>query len=345
MAIHIKWTEIESFHNIRKYTAAYPQLLGGNSKVTYRGKVKLHGTNAAIQVLADGTVLAQSRTSVITSTSDNAGFAKWVEENKEHWSNLTTSYYPNQLNKKYLGSSDQSIVVFGEWCGPGIQKGVAVNQISKKIFAVFAVQALPGDELIVDPEVIQELIQHSPDTYVLPWYGEEINVNWFEPAEELEKAVALINLEVAKVEKCDPWVQAIFGVEGVGEGIVYYPVSHPGRKAFGDLCFKAKGDEHKNVKTAKPAQVDPVVVEGASAFAALVVTEARLEQGARAINDNGELVFDLKNMGKFIGWISKDVVKECTAELEASGLTWDKHVQKQVGDTARIWYLDKCKSL
>ncbi|HVI40101.1 MAG TPA: RNA ligase family protein [Anaerovoracaceae bacterium] len=330
----VKWTEIEGFHNIRKMLSVYPELLGYSNTVRYRGKVKLHGTNAAVQIAGDGSVVAQSRTTILTPTSDNAGFAKWVESNKDAWA---------QTRENFL-KADQTMVVFGEWCGPGIQKGVAVNNIPNKIFAVFAVQVLPGDELIVQPDLISGLIKSVPNTYVLPWYGSEVDVEWLTSSETLQKTADAINVMVAEVEKCDPWVKDTFNVEGTGEGLVFYPLSHLGRKAFGDLCFKAKGDQHKVVHAKAPAQVDPEKAANAEAFAALVLTDARLEQGTRAVSADGEFTFEIKNVGKFIGWVSKDVEKETKAELEASGMEW-KQVAKVVGDRARVWYLNKTKAL
>lgn len=42
---------------------------------------KIDGTNAAVGILDDGTVYAQSRKKLITTEADNAGFARWVEDN------------------------------------------------------------------------------------------------------------------------------------------------------------------------------------------------------------------------------------------------------------------------
>lgn len=334
MIDHIKWPDIESFHNIRKYTKAYPELLNGNSKVEYKSKIKLHGSNAAIRIFSTGEVVVQSRTTIITPTSDNVGFAKWVENNQKIWS---------ELRFNFTNKPNDSVIIFGEFCGKGIQAGAAITKLQNRIFAVFAVQILPGDELIVEPKEIAELLPTIHDVYVIPWEEQSVFVDWSESAEELQKPVQTINEMVEIVEKCDPFVKTNFGIEGIGEGLVFYPVSHPGIKSFGELCFKAKGEAHKVVKMEKSAQVNPASAANATAFANLVLTEARLEQGARSLNENAELLFDMKNVGKFIGWINKDVVKECAAELEASGLTWDKQVQKQVGDLARTWFMDKTK--
>jgi len=113
---HISWPEIEGFHNVRKSVQKFPELLGGSTTVEYRAKVKLHGTNAAVQVRGDK-VLAQSRTQIIGPGGDNAGFAAWVESNQEEWK---------------AAAAGKPMIFFGEWCGPGIMKGVAINKIPSK---------------------------------------------------------------------------------------------------------------------------------------------------------------------------------------------------------------------
>ena len=105
--------------------------------------------------------------------------------------------------------------------------------------------------------------------------------------------------------------------------------------------------------------MNPEVAANVDAFCDLVLTTARLEQGARALlgeHKHAETLqclfcttgaltpdcFDMKNLGKFIAWISGDVQKETQDELEASGLTW-KQIQKPLTDKAREWYKAKAK--
>lgn len=319
----ITWTEIEALHNIKKYATAYPEILNGNSKVLYKAKVKLHGTNAGVQIRTDGSVVAQSRTTELTIENDNAGFAKWVASTEQFWKKV-----PNGL------------VIFGEWSGPGIQKGVALNQIPNKVFVVFAARNIDSDsdELIVEPEKLQTLVQGIPDTYVLPWHTSfEVDLN--ASGEELLPVVEDINKCVFLIEANDPWVESTFGVKGTGEGIVLYPSSkeHLGLKNFNNLVFKAKGEKHKNIKTAAPAQVNAEAAASIDQFVDMVLTEARLEQGA-----GGN--YDMKSVAKFLTWISGDVQKETQDELEASGLTWDQ-VSKAITNKARAWYLAKARKL
>lgn len=78
---------------------------------------KIDGTNAAIGVTEDGEVYAQSRTRVITLEKDNFGFAKWVSEHTEALA-------------EGLGVG----LHFGEWWGPGIQRGYGLAQRRFSLF-------------------------------------------------------------------------------------------------------------------------------------------------------------------------------------------------------------------
>lgn len=343
----IAWPEIESFHNIRKYTISHPEILNNSSLVTYKCKIKMHGTNAAVQMIpnfgvgpgpgniAELPLYFQSRENLITPEKDNAGFARWASEAFK------------ERQKTYDGPG---VVIYGEWIGPGIQRGVAVSEIPKKCFAVFAAHPrLPSylpDQLIIEPDQLQELVAGVPDVYVLPWYKGETVIDWSASSELLSIRVDLINDWVHEVEANDPWVEATFGVKGTGEGLVYYPTSekHLGFENFQNLVFKAKGEKHKNVASATPAQLDPSVASGIDSFVEMVLTEARLEQGTTKVSSDGTLSYDLKLTGKFVAWVTGDVEKEAQDELAASNLTW-KQVQKPLSDKARAWYMAKAKSL
>ena len=344
MTEHVKWTEIDNFHNARRKLTLYPELLDqGASTVSYRAKVKLHGTNAGIKISQEG-VTALSRTSVLSLDSDNAGFARWV--------------YERQATIAKLAPLAGALVLFGEWCGPGIQKGVAVNLLKAKVFAVFAARLVdhPGViDFLDDPETLSRLTQVIPGCYVLPWYqdGEAYMVNWAASDEALQPTLDRINQHVLAVEECDPWVRNTFGVEGTGEGLVFYPVPSGAEadepslgsdyKRFSNLCFKAKGEKHHAcaVTRTAPAQASATVTRNAADFASLVVTGARLEQGLSVVCGGS---FDPKKTGVFLAWLTADVLKECNAELACSGLD-AKTAQKAVSDAARQWYVAGCKKL
>lgn len=332
----IKWPDIEAFHHVRKSVRQYPYLLQDNPIIIYRAKNKCDGSNLGIQ-LRDGECLVQSRSRFITPEKDNLGAAAWVESTKDFWMEI---YNKDKVNR----------VIFGEWAGPGIQKRCAISQIPNKVFAIFAIQIIKQNleddsELIVDPDKIAEIVPENKEKgiYIIPWMaGDPLEVDWSMPAEILQDKADQINKLVEEVEKCDPFVKEKFGVEGLGEGLVYYPVSRPGRFAFKVFCFKAKGDKHKVVNQSKPAQLDPEVAADVDKFVDLVATEARLEQGVMAVN-GGKLEFETRHIGPFLGWVCADIKKECQDELEASKLDW-KVVGKVLTTRIRTWFVEKLRN-
>lgn len=339
----LPFPSIESFHNVVKAVSTYPHLASG--VITYRGKIKLHGTNAAIRIV-NGEVAAQSRSQIITLENDNAGFARWAESKTEYFKSLE------------LGT--EQITIFGEWCGPGIMKGTAISNIPKKVFAIFAIMvgSAPEDAIMItDPLNIDMLLtdEKPDDIHILPWEGDEFTVD-FSDREKLQQIADILNKSVEKVEPCDPWVKATFGVEGICEGIVYVPVDaystldvpliknfdgcSTTRKRYSDLSFKAKGEKHKVVKTKESVQIDPEVATSIKEFVTMFATEARFEQGMSTLGQT----FDLKQIGPFLKWVGQDVFKESADELEASGLEWSD-VEKSVIGEARKWYLAKNKAI
>lgn len=335
-----RWTDIEGFHNVRKAINKYDHLDPGRP-ITYRGKIKLHGTNAGIVVKHNGDVFAQSRSGVLGTGNDNAGFAAWVENTQEIWSTIRVT---------------PQITIFGEWCGPGVQKGVAITQVENKQFAIFSIQYGEYDEdgnadMLVEPSRIMDFFESRnidlPDNvHILPW-EDEVTVN-FTDMESLERAVDHMNSKVEAVEALDPWVKEHFDVDGTGEGLVYYPISfqkdgYINRTYLSTYMFKAKGEKHKVQKDKKAVILDPEVVANVNEFADKFVTEPRLEQGATEVN-RGVLDFEAKLIGPFLGWFNKDVQKESSDELTAAGLVW-KDVAKEVSRRAREWYLVKLQEI
>ncbi len=79
---------------------------------------KIDGTNGCVVIGEDGSVVAQSRSRIITPQDDNFGFAKWVEANAENLRKLGPGYH------------------YGEWWGQGIQRGYGLTE---KRFSLFNV--------------------------------------------------------------------------------------------------------------------------------------------------------------------------------------------------------------
>lgn len=327
------WPDIQAFYQIRRdlkrlsELEVNPQLI---PTIVYRGKIKLDGTNSCVRIEPDGTLQAQSRTTdIFPGKTDNCGFAAWTVLTRDYWLSI-------------FGGWPETVNIYGEWCGKGIQKGTSISCVSDKLFVVFAIQR--GDVVFTEPMVIAALLNSGSlnielplNVHVLPWYGESVTID-FSNQESVECVANSINETVLTVEACDPWVRDIFGIEGIGEGLVYYPIidNSPSidRHVMSRLMFKAKGEKHR-VKAAKVAvEVDASLLESVDAFVAMFVTEPRLQQ-ALDVACNGDA--SPQNTGKFLGWISHDILKEGKAELETNCLDWKK-VNQSVQLAARTWF-------
>lgn len=329
-----KWASIEQLHAVRFALQQRLELTGDPlPRVAYRAKVKVDGTNGAIHALPDAPgFAAQSRTRLLGPDDDNYGFAAWAHGAAAE---LCAGLHAR------LGRA----VVYGEWCGRGIQKRTAISRVERNVFAVFAVQlgdpARETTRLVVDPQRLRALLPEHPDVFVLPWHGEAVELDFADP-EHLRAGAERIEAMVAEVETTDPWVAEVFGLRGLGEGVVLYPVEGVAWDAEGgtdrdryvDLMFKAKGEEHRVNRQKRAVQIDPEVARSVDEFVALVVTPARLEQGLEQVL-GGRM--DLRRMGDLLQWVGHDVRKESAAELAAAGLEW-KQVAKAVGQAAQRWY-------
>jgi len=318
---HIPWGSIELLHNLVATLGHLNGLGQPFPVVEYRAKVKLHGTNCAVQITGSG-VIAQSRTALLSPDADYKGFAVWVAAQRDYFARLPSG-----------------LVVFGEWCGPGIEKGMAISQARTKLFAVFAVRRDDGI-IIHEPEQIRALLPaaSAPEQlHVLPWEGDPITIK-FGDRTDLERAASVLNTRVAEVEREDPWVKRALGISGLGEGLVFYPVSvdgaAPATERLEQLMFKAKGEKHRTAGTKTAVQVDPSVVASVAEFVALMVTDARLRQGLTEACGGAR---DPKITRQFLEWVATDVRKESSAELAASGLSWSD-VDKAVQARAREWF-------
>jgi len=107
-------------------------------------------------------VKAQSRHQFITQNS-TIGFGKMVAANEDYFKSLLDPPMEPHCNK---------IIIFGEYCGPKIQKGVSAANLPFNFFGVFAIDI--GGQLIIEPQDIQDLMTKGgriglpPHTYILP---------------------------------------------------------------------------------------------------------------------------------------------------------------------------------
>ena len=180
----------------------------------------------------------------------------------------------------------EGIVVFGEWCGPGVEKGTAISKIPSKIFAVFSVQV--GREqnarLIYDPEQLTTLLSpltQCSDVHILPWDDTGPVTIDFGQRESMELTMEVLNEMVLR------WNRKCMGETNVWSKRNRRRIGFLSRTGFGTAhssqsssskC-KAKGEKHRSAATKQAVQVDASVVKNTADFVQLMVTTARLEQG------------------------------------------------------------------
>jgi len=137
------------------------------------------------------------------------------------------------------------------------------------------------------------------------------------------------------METCDPYVSRVYRITGVGEGFVFYPIPFDER-----MMFKIKTSHHMENKRIDKEIISftPEQVKELEDFASKYATEPRFKQALTELGISD--TFTIKNIGPFIGWVAKDVHKECQAELEVSGLEW-KDVASVVTRIGKQWFLTK----
>ena len=108
----------------------------------YRGTVKLHGTNAGISYNNINGVNAQSRSGIITPIKDNMGFAAFVYSKEKIWCDLIKSL----ANEYDIDLNCNTIIIFCEWVGKGIQSKVGISKMDKSVFIFSNAKVVPFDE-------------------------------------------------------------------------------------------------------------------------------------------------------------------------------------------------------
>jgi len=327
----------------------------------FNGSVKLHGTNAG--VLKDprtGEIWCQSREQIITVEKDNAGFARFISElpgkGIDTYFNIAAGVYGmTNINQGDL------IGIYGEWCGKGIMKKVAISQVPKR-FVVFGIKIYTPGPVTEDgqdggtsrwfspKQLIQVQDQFDHEFWMTEGSAAESNIFSIQKFQTWTIDIDFTNPELiqnqlveltTEVEKMCP-VGKAFGVEGVGEGVVWRCISKCNFKTH-DLIFKVKGEKHSDTKVKKTASVDIEKVNSIKEFTENVCTDHRLEKMVeKMIETNVER--STQNIGAFLKLVGNDVLKEETDTIEASGLD-RREVMPSINNFARQWFMTYLKNL
>lgn len=306
----VRFPSIGQYKNIVKHVRANAEWVGESTLPTidFIGTVKLHGTNSAIVFNADGTTHYQSRDRILTIEQDNAGFCMWGERNSSALTDVADAIW--------LEDSPKQIAIFGEWCGGNIQSSVALRDLPK-MFVVFRITMVydnNGEITTVDlsPSVIiqhMHLVNHPDIKCIYDFPHWMVSIDFNNPAFYQNQ---LVDITTAVENECPVGKQ--LGVSGVGEGVVWW--NHTT-----NLTFKVKGSKHSvtKVHTLKNiAAVDIEVLNQVKELADMVITPARVQQGADKLVEQG-LSVDIQHTGSFIKWIVADCIKEERDVIISSG--------------------------
>lgn len=275
--------------------------------ITFTGTVKLHGTNAAIGYSKQGGLWCQSRERILSIEKDNAGFAFWVESNKEYFEKLLCDI--SDKPEFY-----DTVLIYGEWAGKGVQKGVGISELDKAFYPFYL-------EYLDKGEVVEKAAFPYGETIGNWLYNKEMSIYPiivfdtysididFNCPELVQNKLAEITEEVENecpIAKC-------FGVSGIGEGVVW--TAEWNNQV---LRFKVKGEKHSSSRVKTLASVDVEKIGSAVEFADNVVTDSRFNQAIENVFNNESV--DIKKLGDVIKWVINDVLKEEIDTMAANGL-------------------------
>lgn len=332
----VKFPSIEQFRKVIKTVNDKSTFTGvdsdGNATFDYKKNkptirftqtVKIHGTNAGIGLTTDGDFFQQSRNRLISVENDNAGFANWCEDISRK--PFLMRYLSDAL---YSVSNDnispiKQVVLFGEFAGKGIMKGVAVSEIEKSFFA-FGLYYLHEDGSITKSTSVEGLENKELNVYnVFMFENKVIDIDFNNTGETINRIIK----DTLSVEDECP-VGKYFGISGIGEGVVLV-------SDCGSYIFKSKGDKHSvsKVKTLSPAEVYEFT--GVEEFVDDVLTTQRMSQGIEFLLEMG-FEATLKSTGEYIKWLQADVIKEEGDIIESKSLN-PKKINGIIARRARIY--------
>jgi len=334
MKKHISYPKIAQFRNVvsninRKITftgldedgnAIYDPSIK-KPTLTFKGTVKLHGTNASVCFNSENGFWIQSRQNIITVEKDNAGFAFFAESHKIELCSLLDDL----IDEHQIDTKVYTVSIYGEWAGKGIQKGVGISQLDKA-FYVFGVKvSKPQDEEFnaywIDSSNVRNAECRIFNVEDYETYSIDVDFNMPQLAQNKFGEIT------EKVENECP-ISKAFGIEnGLGEGVVW-------SVEYKDSVhrFKVKGDKHSVTKVKKLASVDVEKLKTIQEFINYSVTENRFNQAIENVFGKEEL--DVKKMGDFIRWFVKDIASEEMDTMVENGLE-PKDVNKYISTKVR----------
>ena len=330
----IKFPSIEQFRNIVSHINRNYNFVGLNEQgeaiydvlkskpiITFKGTVKLHGTNGSVCYNNMSGIWFQSRENIITPLKDNAGFATFCTKNQ----NILKDLILKISNENNIDLDTNTISVYFEWVGNGIQKGVGISQIKKSAFCI-GIKISPFDESINSYWINSSSFKSKENRIfnIEDYKTYSIDIDFNNPLLSQNEIIKL-TLEVEK--ECP--VSKEFGIIGIGEGIVF-------TNGFENrLIFKSKGEKHAKSKIKVLNQIDEDKLNLIDSIVSKVTPNWRLEQILNETYDtlNGGVI-DNSKIGTYIKGVMSDIIKEDLDIIIESGLTI-KDISSKISQIAK----------
>lgn len=184
------------------------------------------------------------------------------------------------------------IIIFGEWCGKGVQLNVAMSEL-ERIFVIFKVAL--GEEMEWQDTDLFRDIKAPPlirNIYEIPTFNFVLHKGQTKDVHDQIKAV------VGEIDRECPFTLQLFDIRGPGEGLVLRPKHVLGCRNW----FKCKGDSHKQ----KVFRDKEEVIEPRHLAIVEQVTYERLQSALEALNIKAAY----QNFRGVIDWIMADIADE-----------------------------------
>lgn len=333
MATHIKYPSIEQFKSTIHNVKSHAQFAGKDENgdaiydylrplpvLDYQGVTKLHGTNFAMgRIKSTGEIWFQSREQIITPEKDNAGAARF--------------FHDKDLNSLFDKIPGETVIVYGEWCGKGIQSKVSISQVPKRL-VIFDILA---DDRWLRAKEVAAVKDESIEVYNIYDYAVfNTRIDFNDPGVAQNELIKI----TTGVADCCPVAQA-FGVEGIGEGVVWRCVT-PGYESP-KFFLKVKDERHSPSKVTTLKEVDTEKNAKMRALAEKLTPSWRLEQAlveVCGLNNPGGFI-SLAKIGEYFKAVNQDINKEEKETMVEAGVEDFKDVVKYVTQISKAYFIGR----
>ncbi|MCJ1359642.1 MAG: hypothetical protein MMC33_009644 [Icmadophila ericetorum] len=293
------------------------------------GTVKLHGMHADIVVHRNNRITLQSRNLLdLDLKNDVIGFAQFMHPLTKEILMLRDKYHARfkELNPGVEISPQYPLIIAGEFIGKGIQKKVAISDLSKR-FVILT--ASINSTRLPDAEYSDIHIESAGiyNVYRAGSYTHTIDRN------NLEASMETIQKLTMEVEKECPFAKT-FGISGIGEGIVWKCL--PPLPSNSEFWFKTKGPLHAQTEPVNKSAKHLAGKEKATVFANLIASKMRLEQGWNYLAETG-VKQDKKATGAFLKWVVQDCEAEEKLEMKELDIKMEL-LRPEISKIAQKWF-------